>query len=93
MYRKFRHLAWLVFFSLVLAAPALAQFEVSPDHFDAAPQKAAPKVQQSKVQHPTTVHKTTATKRPAPGVGAPTKRLAQKKAPGQTVSAQNKASL
>jgi hypothetical protein len=93
MYSKFRHLAWLVFFSLFLTAPAFAQFEVSPDHFDAAPQKAAPKVKQPNVQHPKTVHKATATKRPASGVGAPKKRLAQKKSPGQTVSAQNKASL
>jgi len=93
MYSKFRHLAWLVFFSLFLTAPAFAQFEVSPDHFDAAPQKAASKVKQPNVQHPKTVHKTTATKRPASGVGAPRKRVAQKKASGQTVSAQNKASL
>ena len=93
MYSKFRHMAWLVFFSLFLAAPAVAQFEVSPDHFDAAPPKAAQKVQHAKIQPTKTVHKTIATKRPASGVGAPRKRLAQKKSSGQTVSAQNKPSL
>jgi hypothetical protein len=88
MSRSFCHLAAFVFFSLLLAAPAFAQFEVSPDHFDAAPPKAA-----QKVQHAKTIHKAAAAKRPASGVGAPRKRVAQKKAPGQTVSAQNKASL
>lgn len=89
MFRSFcQLLAAFVFVSLLLAAPAFAQFEVSPDHYDAASPKAA-----QKVQHPKTIHKTIATKRPVSGVGTPRKRIAQKKAPGQTVSAQNKASL
>jgi hypothetical protein len=89
MFRSFcQLLAAFVFVSLLLAAPAFAQFEVSPDHYDAASPKAA-----QKAQHPKTIHKTIATKRPVSGVGTPRKRIAQKKAPGQTVSAQNKASL
>jgi hypothetical protein len=88
MFKNSRSVASFAFISLLFAAPAFAQFEVSPDHFDAAPPKAT-----QKVQHAKTVHKTTATKRPASGVGKPGKRVAKKKTPGQTVSAKNKTTL
>ena len=57
-------MATLAFILLCCTAQAFAQFEVSPDHFDATPARV-----QKKVQHAKTVRGTAAAKRPATGVG------------------------
>lgn len=86
MYKKLSRMASIVCFSFLFSAAALAQFEVSPDHFDAPVQNVPQKAQHSK-----TVHKTTAAKRTPPGVDAKRKQLvAQRRKPKQHVATQNK---
>lgn len=87
MYQNFRLMAALVFIVLCFTARASAQFEVSPDHFDAAPAHV-----QKKVLHAKTVRGTVAARKPTAGVGTRKKQLAKSKTPAaqQNISAQTR---
>jgi hypothetical protein len=87
MFKNFRSVASFAFISLLFAAPVFAQFEVSPDHFDAAPAHVS-----QKVRHPKTAHKTAATTtRTASGVGTQRKQqLAKRRKPASGADAQTK---
>ena len=65
MFKKFSRMASIAFVSFLFSAAALAQFEVSPDHFD-APVSHVPK----KVRHAKAGHKTIAAKRRPSGMGS-----------------------
>jgi hypothetical protein len=70
VFKKFNRMALRLFVSLLFSAWTLAQFEVRPDHFDAA----LPNIPQE-TQHPKTILKITAAKRPASGMGSSRKPL------------------
>jgi hypothetical protein len=87
MFKNFRSVALFAFISLLFAAPVFAQFEVSPDHFDAAPAHVP-----QKVRHTKTAHKTAATTtRTASGVGTQGKQqLAKRRKPAHSSSEKTK---
>ena len=75
MFKKFSRMAALAVIFWLFVAQAFAQFEVSPDHFDAPVPHVPKKVRRSKA-----VHKTTAAARTPSGVGAKRKqRVKQRK--------------
>jgi hypothetical protein len=74
MFKKFSRMAALAVVFWLFVAQAFAQFEVSPDHFD-APVPHVPK----KVHHTKTSHKTATAARTPSGVGAKRKQPAKQR--------------
>lgn len=79
---KLRHPGWLLFASLLFAAQAFGQFEVSPDHFDDSATQAT-----HKVQHKKTVRQQATAGKAAPGVVTKQKQLSAKRQTNQPAHA------
>ena len=74
MYKKLSRMAALAVIFGLFVAQAFAQFEVSPDHFD-APVPHVPK----KIRYAKAVHKTAAAARTPSGVGSKRKHLVKQR--------------